>query len=239
MEISQFIKRLLEAKRSEIDVAVGILWMCHNTNPGHLSAKEISDAIRDVGGATINASRLKTRLKADARVVSRSGDKFQINARHLPDLDRSFSEFSGPMRPKNSGSVLDVSTFAHSRKYIQNIVWQINASYDQALFDCCAVMCRRLFETLVIDAFDHQNCLKDITGKNGEIFPLSGLISVLKSQNAFRIGRQVKAAADNLKNIGDWSAHSRTFIARQGHIDKISSDLSVSTMELLHLAGQD
>ena len=100
-------------------------------------------------------------------------------------------------------------------------------------------MCRRLFETLIIDAFDHQKQLSAITDGNGDILRLSGLIGVLKNQTAFRVGRQVKSAADKLKDIGDWSAHSRTFIARQGHIDKIANDLSVSTMELLHLAGQD
>lgn len=234
-----FIRRLLEAKRPEVDIAVGALWLLHKSGEGPVSANEIGRAIHEAGGATINATRLKDKLKADGRAVTRPADRFQINVRQLPKLDNDFAEFGGPKRPNNSGSVLDVDMFVHARKYIQNIARQINASYDYGLFDCCAVMCRRLFETLIIDTFDHQKQLPLVTDGNGEIFRLSGLIGVLKNQQAFRVGRQIKESADRLKNIGDWSAHSRTFIARQGHIDKIADDLSVSAMELLHLAGQD
>jgi hypothetical protein len=239
MEMVPFIRRLLEAEQFEADIAVGILWLKHKSDPAPISANDIKKIIHEAGGATINATRLKEKLKGDPRVATRSGDRFEINVRRLQNLDEHFSEFSGPMRPKNSGSVLDANMFAHARKYVQNISWQINASYDHGLFDCCAVMCRRLFETLIIDAFDHQKQLALVTDGKGEILRLSALIGVLKNQTAFRVGRQVKEAADKLKNIGDWSAHSRTFIARQGHIDKIADDLSVSAMELLHLAGQD
>lgn len=186
-----------------------------------------------------NVSRLRGRLEDDKRCIKLRTGEFQISGRSRTALTNHFRDFSGPLRPENTGSVLDIAPFSNSRKYVKNVLHQINASYDNALFDCCAVMCRRLFETLIIDAFDHQKQLDLIKISNGEILMLSGLISALESQTAFRVGRQTKEAARKLKNIGDWSAHNRTFMAQRSHIDNVAHDLSVATMDLLHLAGQD
>ena len=47
---------------------------------------------------------------------------------------------------------------------MEKVLSQINGSYDCALFDCTAVMCRRLLETLIIEAYEavhwHSKCLK-------------------------------------------------------------------------------
>jgi hypothetical protein len=240
MDLSQFARRLIEAKRPEIDVAIGILWHADRQSQDQgLTAKEIAEIIHTSGGAMPNVSRLRGRLESDKRCIKTRSDEFQISGRSRLDLTNHFREFAGPMRPENSGSVLDVEPFSSSRKYIKNVLHQINASYDHALFDCCAVMCRRLLETLIIDAFDHQGQLNLIKDGNGEILMLSGLIGVLNDQTAFRVGRQTKQAATKLKSIGDWSAHNRTFMAQRSHIDGIAHDLSVATMDLLHLAGQD
>lgn len=233
-----FGQRLLEASLPELDVAVGLLW--HESKFGRpgLAPNEIARIVQEAGGPAINSSRLKGRLKADSRVVS-NGDRFKANIRSARQLDEKFGSFAGPMRPANSGSVIDAKIFEGARKYVKNVVWQINAAYDNALFDCCAVMCRRLFETLLIDAFDNQGELNLIKNSNGDILMLSGIISVIKQQKAFNVGRQTKQAADRLKNVGDWSAHNRTFIAQARHIDDIADDLYMASLDLLHLAGQD
>jgi hypothetical protein len=240
VDSSQFAKRLIEARRPEVDVAVGILWHTDRELEGTaLSARAIAEIVHSAGGAMPNVSRLRGRLESDKRCIKARNGDFQISGRSRAELTNHYREFAGPMRPENSGSVLAVEPFAHSRKYIKNVLHQINASYDHALFDCCAVMCRRLFETLIIDAFDHQGHLNLIKDGNGEILMLSGLIGVLNGQTAFRVGRQTKQAAMKLKSIGDWSAHNRTFMAQRSHIDGIAHDLSVASMDLLHLAGQD
>lgn len=235
-----FARQAAEANFSELDTAIGILWYLdeHQANAS-ASALELAQLMRDGGRAMPNVSRLKKKLAEDSRSAKAGPNQFRINARSKSGMDQIYRPLSGPLRPKDSGSVLPIAPFNNARKYTRNVLHQINASYDDALFDCCAVMCRRLFETLIIDSFDKQGALDLIKGKNGEILMLSGLISVLEKQTAFRVGRQTKQAASKLKNIGDWSAHNRTFMAQQSHIDSIANDLSVATMDLLHLSGQD
>ena len=241
MDISHFTKRLIEAGRPEIDVAIGVLWHLdrHSETGAALTAGDIAKLIHDSGGAMPNVSRLKTRLAGDARCIKVAGNCFQISARSRIGLTDHYRQYAGPTRPENSGSVLAVEPFSKARRYVKDILHQINASYDSALFDCCAVMCRRLFETLIIDAFDKQGSIDLIKDANGDIMPLSSLIATLKTQSAFTVGRTTKNASGSIKKLGDLSAHNRTFIAQSKHVDDIAHDLFVACTELLHLSGQD
>jgi hypothetical protein len=44
------------------------------------------------------------------------------------------------------------------------VVEQINKSYDIELWDCCAVMCRRLLETLIIEVYEKLGRANEIKG---------------------------------------------------------------------------
>jgi hypothetical protein len=100
-------------------------------------------------------------------------------------------------------------------------------------------MCRRLFETLIIEAFENQGALSELKRPDGELEQLSGLIRALERTSAFSIGRQTKQAAKKLKDVGDWSAHNRRHVAVAKDIDDVRSHLRVACGDLLHLAGQD
>jgi hypothetical protein len=240
MSLEQFARQMTEDGMSEADMAIGVIWYLDRQQAGSsVTPRRIAEIMRDGGGAMPNVSRLKKRVAEDIRSTKAGDLEFRLNGKNRRELDKLYSAFAGPLQPANSGSVLAIEPFDKARRYTKSVLIQINASYDNALFDCCAVMCRRLFETLIIDSFEKQNCIELIKDKNGEIMMLSGLIQVMNQQNKFRVGRQTKQAAAKLKNIGDWSAHNRTFIAQRSHIDAIGPDLSVATMDLLHLSGQD
>src|SRR4051812_1428991 len=64
--------------------------------------------------------------------------------------------------PATSSTVLDMTLLANARRYNQRVAAQMNAAYDGRLFDCSAVMCRRLIESLIIDAYEHANRDGDI-----------------------------------------------------------------------------
>lgn len=239
MNQRDFASNLLEADLSEIDVAVGQLWWTAKEDfEGGLSVSEIAARIVQGGGSRPNTSRLRKNLAKDQRVVA-LGDGFRANRRKQAEMEKFYSKFAGPQKPVNTGSVLDPQIFENARSYVKGIVWQINAAYDHALFDCAAVMCRRLLETLSIDAFDKQGQMVLIRDGSGELLMFSGIISALKGQQKFHVGRQTKRALDKVKAIGDMSAHNRTYIAREKHIDDVRDILSAACMDLLHLSGQD
>jgi hypothetical protein len=138
--------------------------------------------------------------------------------------------------PAESEQVLPFSIVRGTRGYIEKVVNQINGSYENGWFDACAVMMRRLIETLVIEAFEAHNMANKIKNANGDFFYLRDLVDRTLAETAWNLGRNVKKALPRLKDIGDRSAHSRRFNAHYKDVEKILDDFRIVVQELVYLA---
>src|ERR1043165_3633382 len=76
----------------------------------------------------------------------------------------------------NSQSIVYSSLTKNTRGYIEKIANQINGCYEKGWFDACAVMIRRLLETLIIESFEKHN-IQDKIKKDGDYHYLRDLIS--------------------------------------------------------------
>src|SRR5450432_494030 len=56
-----------------------------------------------------------------------------------------------------SQPVIVMSLVRNTRGYIERVANQINGTYENGWYDGCAVMIRRLIETLIIEAFERHN----------------------------------------------------------------------------------
>ena len=139
--------------------------------------------------------------------------------------------------PSKTQTVIPMSVVRGTRGYIEKVANQVNGTYEQGWFDSCAVMIRRLIETLIIEAFEHHGIAHKIKGASGDFFYLSDLISITLSENTWNLSRNAKSALPRLKDIGDKSAHSRRFNAHKQDIDKIVGDVRVVVQELVYLAA--
>lgn len=135
-----------------------------------------------------------------------------------------------------SEQIIPFSVVRGTSGYIEKIVNQINGCYENGWFDGCAVMIRRLIETLIIEAFEHHDIASSIKNSNGDFLYLSDLINKTIAEPSWNLGRKTKSALPRLKSIGDLSAHSRRYIAHRNDIDKLVDDLRVVTQELVFLA---
>jgi len=135
-----------------------------------------------------------------------------------------------------SEQVLPASLFLGTRGYLERVVNQINGCYEDGWFDACAVMTRRLVETLIIEAFEHYGFSNKIQSVSGDFLQLGGLIDKTLSESAWNLSRNTKGALPKLKTIGDWSAHSRRYNAHRHDIDKAIDNLRIVAQELLYLA---
>jgi len=126
---------------------------------------------------------------------------------------------------------------ANTRGYIGRVVDQINGCYERGWFDGCAVMMRRLLETLIIESFEaHQLSHKIKDSRTGDFFYLSDLISAVLRESSWNLGRNTKRALPNLKSLGDQSAHSRRYNAHREDIDKVTPDFRTICQEFIYLA---
>jgi hypothetical protein len=132
--------------------------------------------------------------------------------------------------------VLPHSLVKGTRGYIERIAYQINGCYEYGWYDACAVMMRRMMETLIIEVFEHHKIAAQIKNSSGDFFYLSDLISATISQTSWNLGRNTKQALPRMKTLGDQSAHSRRFVAHREDVDKMQEDFRIVVQELLFLA---
>lgn len=151
----------------------------------------------------------------------------ELPLRYVPPSDGT--------RPK-SEMVLPHSLVKDTRGYIERIVYQVNGCYECGWYDACAVMMRRLLETLIIEVFEHHRITAKIKNSNGDFLHLADLISATISQTTWNLGRNTKQALPRLKSLGDQSAHSRRFVAHREDVDMVQADFRTVAQELLFLA---
>ncbi len=104
-------------------------------------------------------------------------------------------------------------------------------------YDACAVMIRRLIETLIIESFEKASIADKIKNDNGDFLYLKDLIAKCLSETCWNLGRGCKQALPKLKDIGDKSAHSRRFNAQRGDLDPLLKDVREVVQELIYLSG--
>lgn len=99
-------------------------------------------------------------------------------------------------------------------------------------------MCRRLLETLIIEAYEAHKCEQELKNSDGYYLMFSGLLARVEGSNQLNVGRNALKGLKHFKKIGDLSAHNRRFNATKPDLDSIQSDLRIASEDLLHIAGQ-
>lgn len=133
--------------------------------------------------------------------------------------------------------VIPLSVVRGTRGYIERVTNQANGAYEHGWYDACAVMVRRLLETLIIEAFEHHLLAAGIKNQAGDFLYLRDLIDRCLQETSWNLSRNCKQAMPKLKDIGDKSAHSRRYNAHRGDIDPLLADIRLVVQELVYLAG--
>jgi hypothetical protein len=128
-----------------------------------------------------------------------------------------------------------VSLVRGIRGYIERIANQANGAYENGWYDACAVMLRRLIETLIIETFEHHKIADKIKNPKGDFLYLRDLIEKTLAEKTWNLTRNTKQALPKLKDVGDRSAHSRRFLAQRGDIQPLLLDVR-TVVQLLFLS---
>lgn len=135
-----------------------------------------------------------------------------------------------------TNQVVPLSIVRNTRGYIEKVANQANGCYEKGWFDSCAVMLRRLLETLIIECFEKHLIANKIQNSQGDFLFLKDLINITLLEQSWNLGRNTKKALPKLKDIGDKSAHSRRFTAHLSDLKKLIPDIRLVVQELVYLA---
>jgi len=238
MHARDFLESVEDHASSTTDRSVLLIWWASQADSSiGLSAKQVAEMLEAAGHAKQNVSRINSALTSDRRTVKASNGGWKLHPSTRRELDERLKPKTAQRSIALTDSVLPNDLFVPcERRYITGVVEQINKSFDAQLYDCCAVMCRRLIETLIIELYESQLKANDIKGADGHFFMLSGLISALEKKPPVALNRSTVQALPELKKLGDLSAHNRHYLAKQSDIARWRDAIRSLCEELLHKA---
>ena len=132
--------------------------------------------------------------------------------------------------------VIYISMVRGTRSYIERVAHQANGSYANGWYDACAVMLRRLLETLIIECYETYKIEDRIKDQAGNYLFLKDLVDRVLTEKTWTLGRAVRSVLPKLKELGDKAAHNRRYNTHREDIDKLLKDLRDTTQELVALA---
>ena len=133
--------------------------------------------------------------------------------------------------------VVPITLTRGTRGYIERIANQANGAYENGWYDACAVMIRRLLETLIIEVFEKYHIADRIKNTSGDFLYLRDLVSRTLNEPSWNLSRNCKQALPRVKNILDKSAHSRRYNAVREDLAPLVNDVRLIVQEFLYLAG--
>ncbi|HKR64729.1 MAG TPA: hypothetical protein VJZ00_13435 [Thermoanaerobaculia bacterium] len=236
--LDHFVEQLAGSKLSNTERAVALLYAHTALDPAAaVSARDLAQELAAAGFPLQNVTRLRDALSRDARTAKAGRDTFRIRATAIRELEQTYGALVTHRPLKRSNSVLPLDIVTGTRGYIEKVALQLNASYDAALYDCCAVMCRRILETLIIEVYESRGRADELKGGDGNFKMFASLLSHMDADKTMNVGRNSMQALRDFKKLGDLSAHNRRFNANRDDIDRVRDGLRVAVEELVHLAG--
>jgi hypothetical protein len=239
MELAELCEKLTRAIHLDATKkAIVILWWANNRSPNTpltayylaqtISRHRIGNPNRTVLSKGLAASPLT--LKSRSGFVLKAGAGETVSSWIADIMDSSMPSVD------QSAGYLPEAVWINTRGYIEKVCSQLNGCYHYGFYDGAAVMVRRLIETLIIETFEHLNRSGEIKDSNGHYFMLGELVGIVVGTKGLDLGRETKAALNEIKKLGDRSAHNRRFNAVKADLDLLRSGCRVSSEELINMA---
>jgi hypothetical protein len=238
-KLDTFATRLAELNLIEVEIAVALLWFKDHAEPGaEASFGALATMMHSAALVSgVNRSRLDRNLQRHADTVRGSAKgTYRIRLASRKDLDKRYLPLLGGPTAEVVYAYLPAAQIKGTRRYLERIAWQLNGCYEQGFYDGCAVLCRRLIETLLIECFEHSGRVAAI--KNGPDYKgLADIVAAAESGQHIKLARNTGKVLEKVKSLGDTAAHDRTYITSQQDLDHLILDFRRVISELMNIAN--
>jgi hypothetical protein len=189
------------------------------------------------GFSAPNQTRLDTRLK-DSRNTIRGKSGHKLSLTFVRELETRFPALSQKSQEiVDDGTILPEIDYKDTRNYIVSLAKQINVSYEQNVFDGCAVLMRRLVEVLLILSYRKLQIESAIQDGAGNFLMLEAIVANAKNNATLGLSRTSKPFLDTFRELGNFSAHRVEYTCRREYITPHIQGYRALVVELLHKAG--
>lgn len=189
-----------------------------------------------------NPSRLKDHLikgKGKSFLVSKTvKGAVEFVPTVLQILERDFgSLWIDTVTIESNSELIEEAKFCGKRPFLTRLIQQINFTYGNNCYDACAVLMRRLFEVLLVLAYQSKGIEADITKPDGSHKMLESIVKDAVQNRTLGVPARISKNFDAFREVGNNSAHSITYTAGKLDIDNIARDYRVMMEDLYNRAG--
>ncbi len=186
-----------------------------------------------------NISRLKRNLKSSKSLIAGSSQGiYKLQSKAITSFENEIPS----LRSKSEEIISDDTIipqvlFVGTRGYLECLSKQINASYEQNIFDGCAVLMRRLIEILLIHSYENHGIDSEIKDGDGNFKMLNHIVANAKTNSVLALSRNTKKSIEDYRTLGNYSAHKIFYNAKRKDIDAVQKEFRASIEELLYKSG--
>jgi hypothetical protein len=242
LSLDEFCGLITPLKRPLADKALLILWYFDQQDEGAAkSSGELTRIMDDHHVGTANSTRLREQIR-ETKLAVESQQRFYLKPGSRRVIRAWLPENLEGMQPAmdHGAGYLPEAIWKGTRGYIEEVARQLNGCFKAAYYDAAAVMLRRLLETLIIEAYEHLKREAEIKDNGGNYFMLVELVDRAcgdKNHDGINLGRNSKATLKEAREIGNFSAHSRRFLAKASDLTKFQTGVRALAEELIHIAN--
>jgi len=235
---AEFARQIAKLPLSNVERAIAFLWYYRQTQEfEERSTRDLVADLQEEGFPRPNVTRLREELQHSRLTVKgRQPGTFQIDLRRVSELEEKYGDMIRTKRLDVAGGVIPSEWVAGTRRYLEQIVLQINGCHQFGFYDGCAVLSRRLMESLIIEIYIREGRHHEIQS-NGVFLPLERLIAIVTSDTNVALARNTKKTMVETKQLGDTAAHDRVYVTPQVDIDDHKAKYRRMIQELLEKAG--
>lgn len=238
MKVESFSRNYDLLEKTELEKVVYLAYFLHqNKQEVEFTVSDISSIIFALGFAKPNQTRLKGKItKSTSFVKGSKKELFRLSVKKLTELKSSIPDISESEEITSDDSILPEILLKESRRpYLIKLAQQINASYENHLFDACTLMMRRLLEVLLIHCFESEKIESAVKDSEGNFKNLKTLINTAISRPEIKLSNDVKKDIDIFRELGNLSAHRVKYNCRKDDIRIVKLEFRAVIEELLYL----
>jgi len=236
-KLQKIVQQLIAENPPKKDYATVFVWYHYVTHNSDITLSEINNYFVESALPKYNQTYLKNDLRISKNVTKRNNPStYKPVQKYIDEMSEKF-----PFVKKinedvtTDDTILPDTLLLSTRGYIESLGKQINCSYNNNIFDGCAVLMRRLLEILLIHSYEVSGKINDISDGSG-FKNLSYIINCINSNKLFNLSKEALEVLDDFRQIGNFSAHKIQYNAKRKDIDNIKLKYRLTIEELLYAA---
>lgn len=241
VSLDRFCEIISNLKKSNAEKALAVLWYFDHQQPDVAkTSRQLTKVLGDHHVGTPNQTTLAEGIRK-TKLATESKNGFSLKPGSRKVIREWLPDDLDGIQPAmdHSCGYLPEPVWRNTRNYIEEVCRELNGCFRSAYYNAAAVMLRRLLETLIIEAYEHLGRENEIRDGGGNYLMLSDLAERACGENGHQglnLGRDSKRALKDARNVGNWSAHARRFLAHAGDLTKFQDGVRLLVQELIQIA---